>query len=996
MQNYDGDDWGDESYDDEPEESPPPAKQIGLRQPGQSGQLSTTHSSAFMPPPRILSQPVSANPPRSVPGPAASPVPQDRPSAVVAAAAQAQSHFPPRKSSMSSVRPREGRSGSADPPAPRSTSRPESSSSGRPLAEPAAHPAGISATLAKAVPLIRPADIYRRVEEEKEKQRQSTESGRPSMDSIHSRGDGTSPANPSRSSTEQRRRTSFERDDGIPRSPRSTLAPVAERKSEYGLDRLLANAPVEADKGIGVNPEPKSEVIRPSYLAEPGKQLQEEPRRFSTSPKLPEMSRLSGFGDDFFANSIRFSSGISSPLQSVAETQPATEADPPKEQSSVLEGPKLEPNPNIILPSMGEKVQSGTSSTVETSIQQPTPSRPQLPGGWVSETSVTGPQQTTDTKISPGNTDINTPSDLAPTTRIKHLSSTDGTAVVAAEDGTAQVPRQDDFGNAVGQHDDTVTSKVISAGPGLHPTPHHLPPLKTKNTLGSANIMGNREQTSPPVPITTGPTSSIDVSQVSLGNPSNTDNTTSTFTPTAPLNPYRASVTRSDSVPDNAERKSTTSTIGTTSPLKESDKLREEIMKTLSPDPTNPSSSAEALTNPGQEQGGETRESRYLSGVYDDYLSYPEDKTLLETGRVLKDDLMSATRQTTKPEPSNSLTPQIDTSIPKVAPLSPKRTPDPEMEPVKRQRRFSWEQSPEMGAAGPTETKASNETDGLSGQNTGSTPTDYGSGQLGGSTSQPEGTNTPSQEPSKPSGYPISPAGSTTPDQASPISLLTNENLATNARRSLAEEKILFEPSSHLLTEHPALSRSSDPSIDIPRASLETPSNVTSQQPKIMAFREILNLPSTDQRTQKFDETRSQFFGMDSGLSNWLMCMKDQLEQTDVIPEGDQQTGSVAQVQPGSVGIQQSTQQPYYQQYLNASNPTPAMGPPKRTSTGNLLTQSGPNASGFNSGNQVGTKGKELLHAAGAIGNKGVKSGMKLFNKGKSKLRERANDKVFF
>ena len=103
---------------------------------------------------------------------------------------------------------------------------------------------------------VRPADIYRRMQEEKEKERLSQESSRPSMDTIH-RSRDPSPGNAS--DTERK-----------PRKP--ALESVAERRSEYGMEGLLAAAKP--------NQHPTAESLR-------------------DSPKLPEIPGLEGFGQGF-------------------------------------------------------------------------------------------------------------------------------------------------------------------------------------------------------------------------------------------------------------------------------------------------------------------------------------------------------------------------------------------------------------------------------------------------------------------------------------------------------------------------------------------------------------------------------------------------------------------------------------------------------------------------------------------------------------------------
>lgn len=95
----------------------------------------------------------------------------------------------------------------------------------------------------KALPFIRPADIYRRMEEEKEKERRSQESSRPSFESATSRIRETSVAS-HRTGMEPindpRTNETVEEPDTT-RRLQPTLPPVAERKSEYGFDNMMQN-----------------------------------------------------------------------------------------------------------------------------------------------------------------------------------------------------------------------------------------------------------------------------------------------------------------------------------------------------------------------------------------------------------------------------------------------------------------------------------------------------------------------------------------------------------------------------------------------------------------------------------------------------------------------------------------------------------------------------------------------------------------------------------
>ena len=109
---------------------------------------------------------------------------------------------------------------------------------------------------------IRPADIYRRVEEERERERQSLDSGRPSLESI-----------------DRARRvpsTDSVKDQESNSRLKPTLDTVAERKSEYGMDGFVLQDP---------SAHPRSNT-----------QLSPEP------PSLPQLSRFSGFGHDLLGN----------------------------------------------------------------------------------------------------------------------------------------------------------------------------------------------------------------------------------------------------------------------------------------------------------------------------------------------------------------------------------------------------------------------------------------------------------------------------------------------------------------------------------------------------------------------------------------------------------------------------------------------------------------------------------------------------------------------
>lgn len=1008
VQNYDGDDWGNEYEDEygEPEPEPPTSRIAAMRSHSQQRTFSqppATVDSSNAPGPSTIRSPSS--PPslhiQTGVNPRARPVESGSFSQGLGSSS---SRFPPRKSSMSQE------ASDSDAGAPISGSRPESASSGRfSMSQRATSPAEARIRSTNAPPIIRPADIYRRVGEEKEKERRSMESGRPSTDSVYGRSDGAaSPLNATRSSIEQRRRTSFESHDGsdTSRNPRQTLPPVEERKSEYGMEQFV-------------------------------KQGLQDQRPSSTSPKLPDLARVSGFGDDFF--STPGSSGALgrpslSPVYDSQESDAAgaklglsggphegrrgpTEPSKGKHPSSTLEGPKLEPNPSIIMPSSDY---SKNEDLIDTPQKQE-PLRPQLPGTWVTETVSRGSDITPTGNVdglgsaslgrsaNPDTSPISgkhaEPADIEPTTTVRHLPSPENDSEAAAIIKDAHESGENSFNNPTGKHDNTVASKVFAAGPGFHPTPQSLPPLKTDNPLGSSSIAPNNDQ-AVQKPNDMAPPSSSYKSSPSRSSFAQSSGTSPKFgfPLTAPLNPRRSIVAPEElSTPVTQERKSTLSTVHTASPEKESDKLREEIIKSLSASPAVTTPDASTILNsargiPDPVPGSLTRESTYLSGVYDDYLApAAEEKSLQETGQLLKESMVANNGSgSTEKTPAPVL--QRENSFPDIAPLSPRRSP--EQQSARLPKRFSWEKSSEKVTPSsvevmPSTSELPHDIGKVEGVTSPATELNVVAASPGGLEVQSERPGILSHQVSQVSSQ--APGDLTVLESPSPVSFTADGNIGSQAagantsRSSFAEEKekvlIQSSPNTPPNEQHPALAKS----VSSAHTASPTIQQVQPASPgKIMAFRDILNIASIEQRIDRFDETKAQFYSMDSGLSNWIMHMQSQLEHGPTsMPGGQSGLGS-------PTGAQPPTQQPYYQQYLNASNPGAPPAPPGRASTGNLQQMlTGQPMSSFGSGNQVGAKSKELLHAANKFGNKGVKSGMKLFNKGKNKLRG-TGDKVFF
>ncbi|KAI0975950.1 hypothetical protein F4678DRAFT_484122 [Xylaria arbuscula] len=1051
VQNYDGDDWGndyDDDYDDgndepyEPDPVPPKStKPTGLRQQGPiSHQLPSS---------RTFSQPPSASwssADSRLPGPSALRSPsgppslhvQTRPTAPATTSppyatesahpATTSSHmnlpsgsysagpgatpsrFPPRKSSMG----QHDRPDLEMKPAPNSDSRPGSSSSNRPWVDQrSASPGRGPAPATKTVPLVRPADIYKRVGEEREKERLSMESGRPSLDSIHGRTEAMSSAQ-FRATGEQRRRPSLESHDGSESAHvrKPSLAPVAERKSEHGMDGLLARG--QANQPLVLHEPAVSSPDLSFSQSGPNDELKADlmkSRRFSTSPQLPSLTRMSGFGDDFFSSSGN--SSWTSPNLTASPEEPrllpneltATTAP----INSTREQPfyKLEdPSPALnLVTTAGKKPEITEEAISETTEPMSTNTRPQIPGGWVSE-STTIPVLSEQLTPSENQEEAHGPAFLSnvQNTNISPIIESDAkptgmplsiTPPSVSTTNLANDPGAKEFARGVGQHDDAIAPE--GSPNGLHPPiSRSSSPLKTENS----SVQSLSRPTSTIAP--TAESKSPQIQALSTVQSTTAIPTGSEFSPTAPLNPSRAQTDQPDLIlSPTSQRKSTI----------KSDKLREEIIKSLSPAPISPSSSstpARGETDTEPTPGNETRESTYLSGVYDDYLSLAEEKSLQELSQAAKTSTKMAPNQSFEPENVFTHKPQESITSPP-APLSPVKSPVPES--TVRLRRFSWQRDGEEVGSNPAESKPAvpmlSQESLVNSQGSANVElnanTDVVSPIASSLQTENGATGTISHQVSQVSS--LTPETSLAAIEApSPVSFVASRrpnpvsDVPSTVRLSLADEKekVLIgdaqSATSSASEQHPALTiapeqedQGSPAAVVVPGVSPSHPS--TTPTP----FREILNLPSYDERVKKFDETREQFYVMDSGLSNWLVYLQSQTGHNDVITSSSPKLlFSKPGAQPSSVGASGTSPLP--------SKTGPAASHSRRMSMGGMSQlMAGQTGSFGGSSNQVGTKSKELLHAAGAFGNKGMKSGMKLFNKGKNKLRERAaGDKAFF
>ncbi|KAL1862753.1 hypothetical protein Daus18300_008397 [Diaporthe australafricana] len=1017
-QNYDGDDWGgDDEFDEydandtggaggrqdyfnQPQQAQRPGRlTAGLRAvsnsgPPTPGSGSAGSSPSLRPSERIaLEKQAAGN--RSASGPPAlhiqtsgktptQPPPQVAGPPGLAGAAASQ--FPPRKSSMTSQERPDLTNADARPP--RTSSRPESPAN-----------AARSPLSATGTPkFIRPSDIYKRMEEEKEKERRSMESaGRPSLDSLGGRSGDDS------DTTNARRRPSFGRNDegDANRSLRPNLDTVAERQSEYGFDGLMINPaepappnpteapsyPAESRNASLPEPKPRPE---PSIASQPQPPTLHHPqalnvtgtpaepvKRYSTSPKLPLLSRLSGFGGDFFSGGMGFASDSpksSEPTPTRADTLGADET-----------------------ANASRNVNDRQSDNQQTPrLNQAKPSRPSFPGAWVSETATTpGEMATPFSNIAAPPGDVPSISESPEDVHLKPAP------LRTPSPGSA---------SAFSAHDEQHPT-----GSGRTSPANHQYLKATAPAQGDSTRDFNTDQ------------DTQDKAQARRD-----------MTPIAPLQPRKGSfVEESSEQPRNhpITRIDTVSTADNASPLKESDVLRDEIMRSLSP--VRPS---DGHMEPPRDESA-TRESAYLNDVYGDYWTGddkpPEveiplnqhDVREAEPTPVAKDE---ATDATPRP-PAHAAFETATTGT--TPPAIPASEPEPVMLGSKQRERFSWEAGSTPGGgnssqASPTKqaTNESRETltspisaarheDPTSpdGDGRGSPLMALPSLNFGDSDISPQVVSAVSTHPpgqANPASDTQSPQSNISGQDA--FSPTTDEG--ANKHLDPSEDKMLVQsPMSPLSPMEPipiadddeaAQQRATSPpptqespeGVPLPRSPSPTqqqtgPSADNKRHSQTaynsMSLKQTLQLPTADDRVQKMQETRDHFAALETGLASWLADMAAAPAHENAMASyGYALSGDDAELwgtKGGAVRIPLNAPAGGGEDVAGgAGGPGGGGGAPhnmgRTPSTsinmGNLVMHSG----------QAGVKGKELLQSAGKMG-KG------LLSKGKNKLRERAESK---
>ena len=183
---------------------------------------------------------------------------------------QHDSHFTPRKSSLGQQ---------SQPPLPFDHQPPPPN----PIGSNSRERAGSSSS-ARSAPFVRPADIYKRIEAERERERQSLDTARPAIDELV-KDPAENPQSEHKAGPDMGQRSN------------TVLEPVTERKSEYDRESLgmYANSSTEHRD----DREKRRTTSKTFDMPNSGASSAAHSAAMSPSLRLPDPTRISGFGQGF-------------------------------------------------------------------------------------------------------------------------------------------------------------------------------------------------------------------------------------------------------------------------------------------------------------------------------------------------------------------------------------------------------------------------------------------------------------------------------------------------------------------------------------------------------------------------------------------------------------------------------------------------------------------------------------------------------------------------
>ncbi|KAL9044584.1 MAG: hypothetical protein Q9214_002290 [Letrouitia sp. 1 TL-2023] len=659
----------------------------------------------------------------------------------------------------------------------------------------------------------------------------------------------------------------------------------------------------------------------------------------------------------------------------------------------------------------GSNIPKAQFSTQERPLADRTESfRPQLPGGWESTASIASLGLANDPKndISSASSEVakdhmTEGSHTAPSTsqlEATQANSTNRSASGYPDSSTSneQSRRNDPFTNLAAAGNALAGAFSTSFGPRQGQSPSvgldERPPARQqdsdhfdqsneaarpRNASVNTAFIPEASKLSAPSPAEDELSSIMPTPLDKMAHTSPSDDSSSYFASESPVQ------TRLRSAEENAssKRSQRLPALSTeTKPQYESDRLRREIIRELSPmqasEPTTAGSGSlwrDDTDSSGHPSRTQTHESMVIPHEYDSYWrgSDSEDSSRHQSVHglpdAMKDSLPDEREQSYHVQArSPSTEPQDISKTPQ------EQLPTAELRPEMHQQRFSWEGS-NMGT--------------------------------------PRASNL--EMVGKPVSAGLVPPGNQTHDGNQSITSDNDPITISNSEFVQSEPEHPQSDSSRLIQYADAETKNElkgnaqiplAPQVDHPHYITGLDTNTPPPPPlnvpmDIQEVRQILAKRDPYERIRAYTESRHQYANMNTGLGYWLAVKMQELpEHADVAPNGSftaprgyKGTSSKPKL-GGLLTSATSAQQPYYQQYLNAS-------PQPNSNSGNMPSGALPpqnfspsSGGGKLSSQQMQAKGKDLLHSAGIFGGKANVAAKGLFSKGKSRLKGGGSEKV--
>ncbi|WEW60243.1 hypothetical protein PRK78_005728 [Emydomyces testavorans] len=390
------------------------------------------------------------------------------------------------------------------------------------------------------------------------------------------------------------------------------------------------------------------------------------------------------------------------------------------------------------------------------------------------------------------------------------------------------------------------------------------------------------------------------------------------------------------------------------------DRLRDEIIRSLTPSSSIQAEDAQPLTssNVGHEPRSRIRhESTLIPSAYDSYWN-EQSGLSFSSSPVSPVDPSACTNPQINAE-QNSPLPQAREGEEMLQPLdrNPDTTSNVAHPPLKK--KFSWEMDSEEDEPAPSADEPQPKPQ---------------ISVVGPTTQMPIATDTirkvEDTDSNFPQGHVFEHADrrSSVMTGADPATPVAEEVLSDPCPKSPKEPLATLSPSddAKLLPEHGP----SGPSVNAPAVDSE----------KLLGFREIMSLKTSNQKIAAFNRTREQFAATDTGLQDWLRQAAENLsEHADLV----QRNGELP---PGSSISHKST---------TSRSKFPILSSGSGPSRTHIRHASGTPLSSMMHSQQVQAKGKDLLHSAGVLGGKAGDAAKGLFAKGRNKFRHSGSaDKV--